>query len=119
MVKLCVAIDEKYDMESLWNNGDKAWRYKYKYRRGGKTLCTLYARETCIGFMGILGKAEREKFKEYRPKFSKKVEKIYDKATTYHDGKWIMFMPQDASLFTDFMKLLEIKRRPKRKKVQE
>ena len=39
--KLCLAIDEKYDMERLWNTGGKNWTYEYKYRRGGKTLCCL------------------------------------------------------------------------------
>ena len=34
---LCSAIDEKYDMERLWNTGGKNWTYEYKYRRGGKT----------------------------------------------------------------------------------
>ena len=33
---LCSAIDEKYDMERLWNTGGKNWTYEYKYRRGGK-----------------------------------------------------------------------------------
>lgn len=56
---LCAAIEEKYDMECIWNRGGKAWDYEYKYRRGGKTLCALYAREGCIGFMVIFGKAER------------------------------------------------------------
>ena len=36
---LCSDIDEKYDMERLWNTGGKNWTYEYKYRRGGKTLC--------------------------------------------------------------------------------
>lgn len=52
--QLCAAIDENYDMECLWNKGGKAWTYEYKYRRGGKTLCALYAREGCVGFMVIL-----------------------------------------------------------------
>ena len=60
--KLCTLIDEKYEMERLWNKGGKAWTYEYKYRRGGKTLCALYARENCIGFMIIFGKDERAKF---------------------------------------------------------
>ena len=42
--QLCALIDEKYDMERLWGSGGKAWTYEYKYRRGGKTLCALYAR---------------------------------------------------------------------------
>ena len=113
--KLCAAIEEKYDMERLWNSGGKAWDYEYKYRRGGKTLCSLYASEDVIGFMVILGKAEREKFEMCRQKFLAEIQKAYDEAQTYHDGKWIMFLPKDTSLFDDFMRLLEIKRRPNRK----
>ena len=113
--KLCSLINEKYDMECLWNKGGKAWTYEYKYRRGGKTLCALYARENCIGFMIILGKDERLKFENDREDYSKEIQKIYDEAQTYHDGKWIMFEPKDTSLFDDFMKLLRIKRKPNRK----
>ena len=113
--ELCTLIDEKYDMERLWNSGGKAWAYDYKYRRGGKTLCALYARENCIGFMVILGKDERLKFEEDRESYANETLRIYDEARTYHDGKWIMFEPVDTSLFDDFMKLLKIKRKPNRK----
>ena len=113
--QLCALIDEKYDMDCLWNKGGKAWKYEYKYRRGGKTLCALYARENCVGFMIILGKDERSKFEADRGNYSKEVQEIYDEAQTYHDGKWIMFEPVDTSMFDDFMKLLCIKRKPNRK----
>ena len=113
--QLCSVIDEAYDMERLWHKGGKAWNYEYKYRRGGKTLCALYARENCMGFMIILGKAERLKFEADRDHYTKEVQKIYDEAQTYHDGKWIMFEPVDTSLFQDFMRLLQIKRKPNRK----
>ena len=113
--QLCALIDEKYDMDRLWDKGGKAWVYEYKYRRGGRTLCALYARENCVGFMIILGKDERLKFEEGRESYTKEVQRIYDEAQTYHDGKWIMFLPQDASLFDDFIKLLRLKRRPNRK----
>lgn len=112
---LCAAIDEKYDMECLWNSGGKAWDYEYKYRHGGKTLCALYAREGCVGFMLIFGKAEREKFEDARMEFSKEVRRVYDEAKTYHDGKWMMFLLEDAAMFADYMRLLAIKRRPNRK----
>ena len=113
--KLCSVIDEKYEMECLWNNGGKAWTYEYKYRRGGKTLCALYARKNCVGFMVILGKEERAKFEAEQNNFSKQVQDIYDEAKTYHDGKWIMFKPTDISMFDDYIKLLAIKRKPNRK----
>ena len=113
--KLNALIEEKYEMDSSWNKGGKAWKYEYKYRRGGKTLCALYAREHCVGFMIILGKAERLKFETDRDSYSKEVQRIYDKTQTYHDGKWLMFEPIDTSLFDDFIRLLRIKRRPNRK----
>lgn len=113
--QLCALIDEKYDMDCLWNNGGKAWTYEYKYRWGGKTLCALYARENCVGFMVILGKDERLKFEKDRENYSKEVQQIYNEAQTYHDGKWIMFEPIDTSLFDDFIRLLGIKRKPNRK----
>ena len=113
--KLNALIEEKYDMDCSWNQGGKAWKYEYKYRRGGKTLCALYARENCVGFMVILGKDERLKFEKDRENYSKEVQRIYDEAKTYHDGKWIMFEPIDTSLFDDFIRLLGIKRKPNRK----
>lgn len=113
--KLNALIEEKYDMECLWNKGGKAWKYEYKYRRGGKTLCALYAREGGVGFMIILGKGERSKFEADRDNFSKEIQKIYDETQTYHDGKWLMFEPVDTTLFDDFIRLLRIKRKPNRK----
>lgn len=113
--RLCVLIDKNYDMERLWGKGGKAWKYEYKYRRGGKTLCALYARENCVGFLIILGKDEQLKFEADKEKYSKEVQKIYDNTHTYHDGKWIMFEPTDNTLFNDFIRLLSIKRKPNKK----
>ena len=91
------------------------WKYEYKYRRGGKTLCALYARENCIGFMVVFGQEERAKFEASRDGYSKETQKVYDEAQTYRDGKWIMFEPKDTSLFDDFIKILSIKRKPNKK----
>ena len=113
--KLCEVIDEKYEMERLWNAGGKNWIYEYKYRRGGKTLCSLYAKDNRIGFMIIFGKNEREKLEEIRDTLSDAVCRRYDEAKTYRDGKWVMFEPTNMAEFDDYMKLLAIKRKPNRK----
>lgn len=107
-------IEQKYNMEQIWNHGGKKWTYEYKYRRGGKTLCALYAKEQTIGFMVILGKDERTKFESMREMFSNAAQKIYDETTTFHDGKWLMFELKDTSLFNDIERLLSIKRKPNR-----
>ena len=107
-------IEQKYNLEQMWNHGGKKWTYEYKYRRGGKTLCALYAKEQTIGFMVILGKDERTKFESMREMFSNAAQKIYDETTTFHDGKWLMFELKDTSLFNDIERLLSIKRKPNR-----
>lgn len=112
---LCLTIDEKYEMDRSWNPGGKRWTYEYKYRRGGKTLCCLYAKSHCVGFMVIFGKDERTKVEAIRKTLSSAVCKKYDEAETYHDGKWVMFEPTDQSEFDDYMKLLAVKKRPNRK----
>ncbi|HDI3056356.1 DUF3788 domain-containing protein [Clostridium botulinum] len=112
---LCDMIEEKYDMEHLWNNRGKVWEYEYKYRRGRKTLCALYAKENCFGFMVILGKDERIKFETNKQNYSFEVQKAYNEAKTYHDGKWMMFELIDTYLFSDMEKLLFIKRSPNKK----
>lgn len=113
--QLCSMIDEKYEMERLWNTGGKKWTYEYKYRRGGKTLCTLYAREKCIGFMIIFGKDERAKFEDIRDTLSTSICRQYDEAKIYRDGKWVMFQPIDTAEFDDYIKLLAIKRKLNKK----
>ncbi len=113
--QLCMTINKKYEMDRIWNNGGKKWTYEYKYRRGGKTLCCLYAKSNCIGFMIIFGKDERAKFEDIRDTLSDSICKQYDEAKTYRDGKWVMFEPIDTTEFDDYIKLLAIKRKPNKK----
>ena len=41
-------IEQKYNMEQMWNHGGKKWTYEYKYRRGGKTLNNVHG--IALGF---------------------------------------------------------------------
>ena len=97
---LCAAIDAKYEMERLWNTGGKNWQYEYKYRRGGKTLCALYAREGCAGFMVIFGKAERDKFEALQDSFPAQIQTAYAKAQTFHDGLCLSLKVQNCWTIT-------------------
>ena len=112
---LCRAIEEKYDMDRLWDKGYREWTYEYKYRRGGKTLCTLYAKENAIGYQVIFGKNERARFEAQKADYPEKIQSAYDAAPTFHDGKWVMFLPEDAALTGDYVRLLAVKRKPNKK----
>ena len=110
--QLCACIDADYEMDHLWNTGGKAWTYEYKYRRGGRTLCALYARKDGIGFLVILGKEERLQFEREREKYGAETRRVYQESQTYRDGKWMMLEPTDTALFEDILRLLRLKRKP-------
>lgn len=112
---LCDYINSTYEMEKKWKKLTKNWNYEYKFQRGGKTLCGFYIKKDILGFMLIFGKAEREKIESTRENYSNQFLKLYDDATTYRDGKWVMLELEDSSLIEDIKKLLLIKRRPNKK----
>lgn len=109
----CAEIETLYEMESIWNDGGKNWSYEYKFRRGGKTLCTFYTRQDGYGLLIILGREEREKLETIKSKLAVSTLEIIDGATTYHDGQWIMF--DEFLPINDLNLLLRIKRKPNKK----
>lgn len=112
--RLTAEIDALYDVERLWNKGFGDWIMEYKYRRGGKTLCTFYAKEGCANILITYGKAEREKFETIKGSVSLPIQSIYDETETLHDGKWL-WIPINPDLRTDdVITMLKIKRRPNR-----
>ena len=86
-----------------------------RFKRGGKTILTIYIREGRYDFHIILGKAEREKFEQQRSTFSKKVNDIYDNTHTYHDGKWLLVPVSKADDLDDIKALTLFKKKPNRK----
>ena len=91
------------------------WTYEYKYRRGGKTLCTLYAKPGVANILIILGKAEREKFEAQCGSYTEAILALYDSTATYHDGKWLWIPINEQLSFDDVINMLKIKRNPNRK----
>lgn len=82
------AVDSLYDVDRLWNKGGD-WKIEYKYRRGGKMLCTFCAKKNVADLLITYGKAVREKFEEIEESVSKQLQDIYEKTETLHDGKWL------------------------------
>ena len=113
--KLVAVIESLYEMDRTWNKGFGDWIYEYKYRRGGKTLCTFYAKQDVACILITLGKAEREKVEINRDDFSPSLLALYNETKTYHDGKWLWIQIDESLSFDDVIKLLKIKRRPNRK----
>jgi len=115
--KLTGHIRFYYEMDELWEEGNPEHKHhsNLRFRRGGKTLITLCIREGYFIAVIVLGKEERDCFEQRRKEFGKELQKEYDSAEVFHDGKWLGFDVKDDSFIDDIILLLEIKRKPNRK----
>lgn len=100
----------KYVADEVGNGKDEL-----KFRRGGKTILTIYIRENRFDFLVIFGKAEREQFESQRDRFPQKILDIYDNSQTYHDGKWMMIPVADLETLEAVKGLVLTKKKPNRK----
>ena len=100
----------KYVLDEVGNGKDEL-----KFRRGGKTILTIYIRNDRYDFLVIFGKAERECFERQRDEFPKMIQDIYDGSKTYHDGKWMLIPVTDMDTLEAVKKLILIKKKPNRK----
>lgn len=100
----------KYVLDEVGNGKDEL-----KFRRGGKTVLTIYIREERYDFLVIFGKAERELFEARRNEFPQKIQEIYDYSKTYHDGKWMLIPVTDLQTLEAVKQLILIKKKPNRK----
>lgn len=106
--KLTDYVRTHYQMDQLWNGKDE-----FKFRRGGKTLLTLYFKERAFEALVILGKKERKAFDLQRQQYGDIVNSYYDNSKTYHDGKWMFILMQDDAAMQDICALLALKRKPR------
>jgi hypothetical protein len=86
-----------------------------KFRQGKKTILSINIHENHYDFQIIYGKAEREKFEMQRDKFPKYILEVYDKAHTYHDGKWMLISVKNLAELETVKKMILIKKNPNRK----
>jgi hypothetical protein len=86
-----------------------------KFRQGKKTILSINIHEGYFDFQIIFGKAERNKFETRRSEFPVWIQEEYDKAQTYHDGKWMLIRVEDMPALEVVKKMLLIKKNPNRK----
>jgi hypothetical protein len=99
-----------YLLDEIGNGKDEL-----KFRRGGRTILTIYIRQDHYEFLLIFGKTEREQFEARREEFPQKIRDIYDNTKSYHDGKWIYIPVADPDTLEAVKKLIMIKKKPNRK----
>ena len=112
--KITKFISDNYNgifPENDWIYGGKKHGWGLRFKKS-KAFCPLIPERGRFLFLIVLGKAEREKTESVLKEFSPRIQKIYNNAFTYHDGKWILLEVDNDEMIEEIKKLMTIKRKP-------
>ena len=91
--------------------GKHGWTIRY--RKSGKTLCSLFPEKGAFTALVVLGKKEAEKAFSMMDQFNASVRKLLDDAEQLHDGRWLWIRVRKQSDIDSIEELLKLKRKPK------
>ncbi len=101
---------ETFSPEWLFGGKKHGWSLRYKK---GKSFCTLIPEKNRFLIQIVFGAEEREKMEGIKDKLSERTQEAYDRAKTYHDGKWVLLTVDADDVIADAGRLLAVKRKPK------
>lgn len=88
-------------MERGWN---------VKFRKAGKSLCTIYPRESYFTVMVVVGKKEKERVESMLPECSPELIAIYNCTSEGNGQRWLMIDVEDkSSIYNDILCLIKIR----------
>lgn len=85
-----------------------------QYKKGKKTIVTLFPERESFTVLLTFGKPELEKITGKRASFSKTIIDMIENTKQYHDGKWVWIRCKDEIHLSDIKELIKIKRKPER-----
>jgi hypothetical protein len=97
-----------FSPEWLFGGKKHGWTLRYKK---GKSFCTLIPEKNRFAIQLVFGAEERAKVEAMRTELSPQTRRQYDKAPTFHDGKWLFLTVDSDLVVDDVQRLLAAKRR--------
>jgi hypothetical protein len=106
-------LEGAYDHEPVVTieGRDRSWCFRY--RRGGKTLVTLYPRSDAFTVLVVLGREEVGLAESMIDRQSARVRNAFTTARQFPDGRWLWIEPVFPRDLEAIAALLALKRRPK------
>lgn len=112
-IQFCWEINNTYNCkETIEYSGcslEKGWNIKFK--KSGKTLCTIYPREGYFTVMVVIGRKEKESVEEILPECTAELQTIYNQTKEGNGQRWLMIDLEDhEDLYRDIFRFIKIRR---------
>lgn len=106
-IKNTYKCNEKIEYSSC--SWEKGWNIKFK--KAGKTLCTVYPRECYITIMIVIGTKEKAFVEAILPECTVELSDIFNHTKEGNGQKWLMIDLEDkGDLYNDVLRLIQIRR---------
>jgi AraC family transcriptional regulator len=116
--RLCETIELFYRSKPLleYSRCSMQFGWNVKYKKAGRSLCTLYPMEGYFIALIVIGSRERDEFELALPSFSPYTQELYRETRQGMDQKWLMFHVTDDAVLEDVIRCVEIRDRESRRR---
>lgn len=91
-------------------NWEHGWNVKFK--KGSRSLCTVYPRENYFTVLVVIGKKEKAPFKAILSTLDTDIQQIYKETPEGNGQKWLMIDLEDHNKrYEDVLRIIEIRSR--------
>ena len=111
-LQFCAEIKAKYGCREKIGFSSCSWEYGWnvKFKRSGKSLCTIYPRDGHFTVLVVIGKKEREAVESILHGCTPGLRDIYEQTKSGNGQKWLMIDLEDKDeMYADVFRLIGIR----------
>ena len=105
-------ITDVYHLKPLFEFSKCSYElgWNVKFKKGNKTICTIYPKKDYFTVMIVIGRKEKEYFESSLASFGKKIQDIYKQTKEGNGQRWLMIDLEDHDIcYEDVKKILAIR----------
>lgn len=112
-MQFCLEMKDTYQCQEQIEFSSCSWErgWNVKFKKAGKTLCTIYPRECYFTVMVVVGRKEKGVVENILPECTPEVQGIYNQTKEGNGQRWLMVDLEDKEgVYSDLLRLIQIRR---------
>ena len=106
-------MKSKYHCSEKIEFSSCSWQFGWniKFKKSGKTLCTIYPKENYFTVLVVVGMKQKESVEAILEELTPELRGIYKQTKTGNGQKWLMMDLEDKEkMYFDVFRLIDIRR---------
>lgn len=111
--QFCSDIKTKYNCNEKIEFSSCSWEFGWniKFKKSGKTLCTIYPKKHYFRVLIVIGEREKEVVESIFLDFTPELRHIYEQTKTGNGQKWLIIdLKVKDNIYSDLFHLIDIRR---------